>query len=470
MIGGWPPRDLYGAGRIASAAAMLIVVSAAPPLAWADAVVNLCQSADEGGPGTNLQQALTAPLNPNNATNNITFQCGGSATITVDRPLEIFQATAIDGGSSITLSGTNQSFRSSMFVVGSSATFLFLRNMTLTHPNTQRQACATSTCIGTVVNAQGTTELDNVIIQNSDTPVSAISGALTVSQSRFTGNSGTLIAAGPGVTSTIANSVFQDNPGATSISANGTVNISGSQFVANNSPSFFPGLCQLSVDNTTFQNNTDAPLFINCASATISNSLFAGNSASGFGGAMRFAAGAQQVILRADRFLSNNTTFGGSALWFAAPETADISVSVSSSTFTGNQGADGGAIFISQPKNPSFKTIMKLQRVSFSRNVATGAGGAISALGAELLVARSVFADNRAGTSGGAVALSNTPQLHSIFANTLFIRNHAASGSAYAGNDADFINTTVDFERRIGNKECRGAAAPHSPGQYHSIE
>jgi len=277
------------------------VAVAAPSLGRADAKVDLCHSADEAGPGTNLQRALTRPLNPNNATNNIIFECGGSATITVDRPLEIFQATAVDGANAVTLTDTNPSFRSSIFVVGSSTTFLFLRNLTLTHPNTQRQVfCGTSTCIGTVINAQGTTELDNVVIENSDTPVSATSGSLTVSQSRFTGNSGRLIVAGPGVTSTIVNSVFQNNPDTAPILASGTVNISGSQFVNNNSPLFFPGLCQLNVDNSTFQNNTDAALFINCSSVTISNSLFASNSASIFGAAIRFAASAQQICTPGD--------------------------------------------------------------------------------------------------------------------------------------------------------------------------
>jgi Right handed beta helix region len=277
------------------------VAVAAPSLGRADAKVDLCHSADEAGPGTNLQRALTRPLNPNNATNNIIFECGGSATITVDRPLEIFQATAVDGANAVTLTDTNPSFRSSIFVVGSSTTFLFLRNLTLTHPNTQRQVfCGTSTCIGTVINAQGTTELDNVVIENSDTPVSATSGSLTVSQSRFTGNSGRLIVAGPGVTSTIVNSVFQNNPDTAPILASGTVNISGSPFVNNNSPLFFPGLCQLNVDNSTFQNNTDAALFINCSSVTISNSLFASNSASIFGAAIRFAASAQQICTPGD--------------------------------------------------------------------------------------------------------------------------------------------------------------------------
>jgi predicted outer membrane repeat protein len=57
---------------------------------------------------------------------------------------------------------------------------------------------------------------------------------------------------------------------------------------------------------------------------------------------------------------------------------------------------------------------MKLQRVSFSRNVTTGAGGAIRAQGTELLTTQTVFADNQASARGGAVALENTTPLHAV--------------------------------------------------------
>jgi hypothetical protein len=299
-----------------------------------------------------------------------------------------------------------------------------------------------------VVNGQGVIQLDNVSIQNTGNPTSVTSGTLTVSQSHFTGDGGTIIRAGPGVTLTIIGSVFENNPDATLIAAAGIVSITGSQFLGKSSNSFFAN-CQLTIDNSRFQDNADAALTIDCASTTVSNSLFANNFSSAFGGAIRFFAGAWQITLRADRFLNNNAPFGGAALWFAAPETADISVSVSSPTFIGNRGADGGAIYIARPLNSSVKSVMKALHESFSHNVATRAGGAISALGAELLVARSVFADNNAGTKGGAVALDNTPSSHSIFANTLFVRNHAASGSAYAGDNVDFINTTVDSNQGL---------------------
>jgi hypothetical protein len=459
MIGGWRLGELYSARRIASAAAILILAVAPPLLARADAVVNLCQSADQPGSGTNLRQALTHSLNPNNATNNITFQCGDPATITVDgTPLEILQPTAIDGGNAVTLIGTGSSFRSSLFVVALTGNFLYLRNLTLTHPNTQRQfRCDASTCIGTVLNAQGVTELDNVLIQNTDTPILATSGSLTVSRSRFIGNSGSVIVAGPGVTSTIVGSVFENNHDAVPILANGTIGITGSQF-RDSYRSSFRASCQLTIDNSTFQNNADAALEINCASTAISNSLFAENNtgaAAPVGGAIVFLAGAQQITLRTDRFVNNNAPFRGGALWFSSPETTDRSVSISHSTFAGNKGADGGgAIYIEKPKNSTVKTVMKLQGVSFSRNVATGAvgagtGGAISAIDAELLVARSVFADNDAKAKGGAVALDITTPLHPMFANTFFIRNHAASGSAYSGDHAEFINTTVDSNQGL---------------------
>jgi hypothetical protein len=433
------------------AAGLAAVVVAVPSIGRADATVDVCHSSDEAG-GTNLRQALTEPLNPNTATNTITFKCPGSATIeVVGSPLEITQATAVDGGRTITLKSVSPNFRESMFVVATSGNFLYLRNLTLTHPNTQRQTfCTISDCIGTVVFGQGVTELDNVSVQNSDTPISMASGSLTISQSRFTGNSGNIVVSPAGATLTIVGSVFQDNPGAAPIVASGTVSITGSQFLGKSVASFFPGLCQLTIDTSKFQNNADAALQINCAPTTISNSLFANNGGGLVGGAIRFFGGAGQIMLRGDRFLNNNSPRDGGALWFIPPEAADASVSIGYSTFTGNRaGLSGGAIYVVAPKNPAVKTVMKLQRVSFSHNVATVAGGAMGALGTELLAARTVFADNEANGRGGAVALNNTAELHSIFANTLFVRNRSPSGSAYSGDDAEFINTTIDSNQGL---------------------
>jgi predicted outer membrane repeat protein len=122
----------------------------------------------------------------------------------------------------------------------------------------------------------------------------------------------------------------------------------------------------------------------------------------------------------------------------------DRTLTILYSTFTGNTAEMGGAIDIDDSVDSTGKTIVQVGVTSFSRNVATGDGGAINAVSSALWVARGAFADNKAGGNGGGVFMSNSAPLHSAFANSLFVRNSGASGSAFYGDDADFINSTAD--------------------------
>jgi predicted outer membrane repeat protein len=141
-------------------------------------------------------------------------------------------------------------------------------------------------------------------------------------------------------------------------------------------------------------------------------------------------------------------------------------VSINHSTFTGNKATGsssragaGGAIDVEAVVviGNFGKTTINAGAVTFSGNVATGDGGAINGRSTELSIVRGVFADNSAAGSGGAVFLGNASSLHSIFANTLFVRNTAPSGSAYNGDDADFINSTVDSNNGLAISN----SAPH---------
>jgi hypothetical protein len=454
-------RRPVGLGRLLSVLALAGLALTVPSIASADAKVIRCQTADEPGLG-NLRQALTAPLNPNTGANTITFQCGGPATIDVSQPpLEILQATVIDGAGAVTLTSSNTTSRAAMFVVGTSGNFFQLHNMTLTRPNTPKQVtCNISSCTGTLLNAQGVTQLDNVVIQNTDTPISVFSGSLTVSQSQFTGNTGNLIVAPPGATTTITGSGFQDNIGATPLLASGTVNITGTSFFGQNVRSFFASPCQLNIDNGTFEGNANGALWAACASVSITNSVFGNNTAQGIGGALLLFSAAQKVTLRADRFLSNTAPQDGGAIMLA-PGSADRSLVIDHTAFTGNHsGGAGGAINIPAPAVASAKTTLALRRVSFSRNAAAGTGGAIEGFGTEVEATQTVFADNESKVRGGAVALDNAAPLQSVFANTLFIRNTAPTGSAYSADDAEFINVTIDGNQglAIESRASRPAA------------
>ena len=137
----------------------------------------------------------------------------------------------------------------------------------------------------------------------------------------------------------------------------------------------------------------------------------------------------------------------------------DIAILVDFSIFKGNRSGNlGGAVDIEKSADLS-KTIVRLRRASFSRNTADGSGGAISASDAQLLASQTVFADNSAKQQGGAVALNNAQPLHSVLANSLFVRNSAPNGGAFSGDDSDFINSTVDSNAGVAIAN----AASHPP-------
>ena len=413
----------------------------APPTR-ADAVVTLCQSDSQSGNGVNLQQALLA--SPTNQVNKITFQCNGPATIQITAELEIRQPTFIDGARKIVLDGGGLH---NMFVSGQNSTALFLVNLTM---HNARFGCAQPgppppPCWGTVATGMSL-RISHSRIENCGAAIYATPGStLEVADTQFFGSS--IISAA--TQTTIMRSSFQGGtaivPGGTvSIVAGGNVTITGST-ILNSGVGLFQAPCQLSIDHTTFQQNTTAgALSIGCNSTSISNSLFASNAGSN-GGAISFTSTALGINLRAVRFLGNNASGEGGAIALTSATGSNRKMMISYSKFAANKATKGGgAIAVLRTIGSGGITSISARVVDFSHNVASEAGGAIFGLDTGLGIARGIFADNKAGSAGGAVFVLNLPQIHSIFANTLFVRNEAITGSAFIGDDADLINTTVD--------------------------
>jgi predicted outer membrane repeat protein len=443
------PRKL-GANTVASIVVLAMSFLLAS-VAHADAVVTLCHRSDESGSGINLENALLAKPDPNSLINTITFQCNGAATIQVP---EVFinQPTSIDGGGVITLANDLPGFPF-MFVVN--GTFFYLNNLILRDHNVPSQRCTDwqHDCGGSVVYGVAvapTVEFHHSRVENSNIPVVMASGSLGIYDSQFAGNSDIVIVTASGVTTTtIDHSIFQNNPGAAPIEATGSFNltITNSQFT-NNGNMDLEGTCHLTMDRDRFENNGPNGAILTTCDSTISNSIFTNNSSTLPGGAILFGGSASHVVLRADKFLNNSSAANGGAVFFHVPlNTGSRGVSILHSAFQGNKATSGGAIevgFAVVVPGTRAMTVINVGAASFSRNVATVDGGAIHGQWTELQIARGVFADNKAGGHGGAVALSNPPQLHSNVGNALFVRNNAPAGSAFFGDDADFINSTVD--------------------------
>ena len=153
--------------RVNSALAIAILGAAiiAPSSARADATVNLCHTADDPGSGTNLRTALSAQPDPNSLINNITFLCGGPATIEVGSPLVISQATSIDGfGISHGWHRPDKpDCRCRPRLLAARAQF------DPRQPNSAQNPCPgwlANECVGSVVDGHGVTQLHNVRVDS----------------------------------------------------------------------------------------------------------------------------------------------------------------------------------------------------------------------------------------------------------------------------------------------------------------
>jgi predicted outer membrane repeat protein len=455
-------QHLRGRGFVSTVAACLLAVGAIfnPPPVRADAVVTVCNDAAalvKGG--TNLRAALLAPVNPGTLINTITFNCPGGSVMTVTSILEVSEATRIDGtttgGDAVTLKATSDY---QLFQQAPAAKFLYLQNLVISQP-THSAACTAPVppiCYS-VVAGHDVVQFHHVIVKDAYYPVGMANGSLTIDQnSEFDNDSGEVIRVDPGpVALSISHTQFLDGGG---VAVYGAVSlaIDHAQFTNMGFVGLIsvPGTpCTLNVERSSFTGGVAGALITNC-NASIGHSIFTNNTSHSFGGAVAIYGGASQVTVRADKFLGNQVAanpslggfeiFGGGAIgWYVPTGTPTAHLKILYSTFTGNTALQGGAVQVrvEQPKS-SYMT-MDVGVSSFGHNSAALEGGAIYATATGLEAARVVFNDNKATGPGGAVRLNNPMPIRSVLANTLFARNTAGSGSAFYGDAAAFVNSTV---------------------------
>jgi predicted outer membrane repeat protein len=213
----------------------------------------------------------------------VTFNCGGSATITVTATKSISSATSIDGGGLVTISGNNSV---GVFLVSSGIDF-----------SVQNLAIA---------NGKGN---NAGAIDTSDPG----GGTLTVANSTFSGNVSCV--AGKNKTVIITNSTFSgntapNNGGAIKVGTGTTISVTGSTFSGNSAVTSGGAINNngpLTVTNCTFSGNSagsSGGVISNNASGTVTltNSTFSGNSAGS--GAVIGNAGAVTVT---NSILADNT-------------------------------------------------------------------------------------------------------------------------------------------------------------------
>jgi hypothetical protein len=164
------------------------------------------------------------------------------------------------------------------------------------------------------------------------------------------------------------------------------------------------------------------------------------------------------VTIRESRIENNSSRFGPGALFVTTRLVVEHSV------FDGNHTAGSGGV-----ASMGFNGTMHVSDSVFIRNRATGSGGAMSLGGATLEIARSWLHDNRAGSSGGAIATERLAMTYTTVSNntastgdgggahvsgrgtvdhSTFNENDAGtSGGGISGVNLTMANTTVSANR-----------------------
>ena len=340
-----------------------------------------------GTPASCTEAALTAALAGGGS---VSFNCGGSHTITLTSEKTVNNSTTIDGGGQITLNGG-----------GSTRLFNLQNGASLTLQNITLQNGFSSGHGGAIyVERLSTLTLANSAITGS---TAANGGAIALNGWGSSDPGGTLVVTGSG---------FSNNT-STAAAIPGGGNGGGALYITGGSTA--------TVSDSTFSNNQSVNgggIHILGANLTVSGTTFSGN-------------------------IANNSAGGGGggAIYVDGTKNFSGTIDIDSSTFTNNQTNQlGGAIF-SFPEGSGSTLI---NQSLFDGNSATGSGqgGAIyhqsATSNGALNISNSTFMNNNAhatdgsASSGGALWLLDAPV--TIMSST-FVNNDATTPLALADDD-----------------------------------
>jgi hypothetical protein len=279
---------------------------------------------------------------------------------------------------------------------------------------------------GGIVNASGVLTVANSTLSGNSAPygggIDNYLGLLILQSSILSGNSASPIGGGfynSYGTLVLTNSILSNNSatsGGGFYNFSGTLTIQNSTFASNSATNGGGGYLEgglISIGTSTFFSNTATNSgggLYNLVASKLMTSTFDSNGASTAGGGI-WTAGALTVT--ASTFTNNRTTtIGGGGI------TSDYSanLSVSDSTFTGNEGAaGGGAIYLNGPIN-------LIANNTFASNHAS-IGGAIHSNSAVVTMTNNTFASNTAADRGAVDIRTGSGR---VLFNTFY--NNSASG------------------------------------------
>jgi predicted outer membrane repeat protein len=286
------------------------------------------------------------------------------------------------------------------------------------------------------VSIEGSSFADNAASYAGGALYAWDSGTVTVSNSTFEGNTstsgGAFSVTGSGSALDVSDSSFTAN----------LASYSGGAIVMESGTSF-------TLTRSEFQSNVSAQyggaVYAQLVrSATLDGSTFEANE-SGRGGGLYIlgTSSAYTTSITDSRFEGNVATLGSAG----ALDLSTSAVSLSRSTFVGNEGIQGGALSASQ--NAPFSASANL----FCGNLSTGDGGAVYMGNSTAETwSNNLFVDNVSGDRGGALASTSS---------NLYFRNNTVvgNGATRSGSAVGLWNTTsVDLRNNLFAEGFDGAA------------
>jgi predicted outer membrane repeat protein len=395
--------------------------------------VQACQSDNQQGAGTNLQQAIAAG-------GVVTFECPSATTIEVRLGHLITRPVTIVGDGRITL----QIESGPAFIVSGPGGSLGFNGVHIVGGTTPRpvRARILPQVLFLVIQA-GALKMENTIVETfreplgsvvaggtlellSNTRIRAISGGLTLHDS----------------TLSVSNTSLEDWSQPLEL-VGGNASLKETQI---NRAKLRLRNCVLDIAEVQFsQNDVQArrenggALETDCV-GTITRTTFSFNKAVS-GGALYVPGGQPgKLTISQVRFEHNEAiehgggadiTAGRGGLSGLLPEQRGrrgLEVELLYSTFIGNTAAEGGGLY---------GTGVDLRAARFKSNVAKQRGGGLFVNGGGS-TRRASFVSNRALAVGGGLLAINTS-----FANALVVRNEAPRGAGIFGANTDLINVTI---------------------------
>ena len=216
----------------------------------------------------------------------------------------------------------------------------------------------------------------------------------------------------------------------------GTVSIADSSIDAGGS-SFFDN-CRLTITGSRFSFSLATPVISGC-DTTISSSRFSSNHGA-TGGALYLLKNAAGLKIAGGSFTNNVADSAGGAIALEPSTAANRPISLANVTFEGNRAVNGGAIDLGEAIENS--AVLAGKALIFSNNVASAGGGAIAGQNAQVSLSRVLFVGNTSA-SGGAIRVQAFAPRTNVIANTIFTRNSSPQGSVFYGSGVRFINVTI---------------------------